>query len=168
MNSQRKIKIKRMMILWERIKKMKKMGNLVQQQSSSASLDLVAKFINPSPDTGIDSILNPNVAVSVTPSSATIIPQTPILIIQPQQITHDSTTTTIIPTTTVPEIPNFASLFGFERRVSSESDLSELKQTNQFAKALSSIQGIVDKYLASKVKDTVDVAVQLKLDKLRE
>ncbi|GJR85668.1 hypothetical protein Tco_0209679 [Tanacetum coccineum] len=117
----------------------------------------------------IDSILNPNAAVSVTPSSATIIPQTPIPIIQPQQQTHDSTTTTTIPTTTVPEIPNFASLFGFERRVSSlESDLSELKQTNQFAKALSSILGIVDKYLATKVKDTVDVAVQLKSDKLRE
>ncbi|GJU11419.1 hypothetical protein Tco_1133815 [Tanacetum coccineum] len=101
---------------------------IVQQQSSSVSSDLVAKFINPSPDTGIDSILNPNAAVFVIPSSATIIPQTPIPIIQPQQQTHDSTTTTtIIPTTTMPEIPNFASLFGFERRVSSlESDLSEL------------------------------------------
>ncbi|GJV63391.1 hypothetical protein Tco_1474219 [Tanacetum coccineum] len=91
---------------------------VVQLQISSASSDLVAKFINPSSDT---------------------------------------------------EIPNFASLFGFERRVSSlESDMSELKQTNQFAKALSSIPGIVDKYLETKVKDTVDVVVQLKSDKLRE
>ncbi|GJV12619.1 hypothetical protein Tco_1354160 [Tanacetum coccineum] len=145
MNSRRKMKINRMMILWEKNKVMKIMGNC------------------------IDSILNLNAAVSVTPSSATIIPQTPIPIIQPQQQTHDSTTTTTIPTTTVPEIPNFASLFGFEHRVSSlESDLSELKQTNQFAKALSSILGIVDKYLASKVKDTVDVVVQLKSNKLRE
>ncbi|GKF15033.1 hypothetical protein Tco_0056495 [Tanacetum coccineum] len=55
-----------------------------QLQSSSASSDLVAKFINPSLDTCIDSILNPNAAVSVTPSSTTIIPQTPILIIKPQ------------------------------------------------------------------------------------
>ncbi|GJZ95318.1 hypothetical protein Tco_0667521 [Tanacetum coccineum] len=31
---------------------------VVQQQSSSISSDLVSKFINPSPDTGIDSILN--------------------------------------------------------------------------------------------------------------
>ncbi|GKB52956.1 hypothetical protein Tco_0903709 [Tanacetum coccineum] len=127
---------------------------IVQQQSSSISLDLVAKFINPTPDTGIDSILNLNVAVSVTPSSATIIPQTPILIIQPQQKTHDSTTITI-PTKIMSEIPNFASLFSFERRVSSlESDMSALKQTNQFPEALSSILGIVDKYLVSKVKDT--------------
>ncbi|GJV72232.1 hypothetical protein Tco_1492227 [Tanacetum coccineum] len=137
------------------------------QMDSSVSSDLVSKFINPSPDTGIDSILNLNAAVSVIPSSATIIPQTPIPIIQPQQQTYDSTTTITIPTTTVPEILNFASLFGFKHRVSSlESDLSKLKQTNQFAKALSSIPGIVDKYLATKMKDYV--AVQLKSDKIRE
>ncbi|GJU90465.1 hypothetical protein Tco_1302888 [Tanacetum coccineum] len=52
--------------------------------------------------------------------------------------------------------------------VSLESDVSELKQTNQFAKALSFIPAIVDKYVATKVEDTVDVAVQLKSDKLRE
>ncbi|GJZ06915.1 hypothetical protein Tco_0540708, partial [Tanacetum coccineum] len=112
---------------------------VVQQQSSSFSSDLVAKFINPSPDTGIDSILNPNVAVYVTPSSNTTIPQPPIPIIQPQQQTHDSIITTTILTTTLPEIPNFASLFGFDRRVSSlEIELSELKQTNQFTEAVTS------------------------------
>ncbi|GKE24489.1 hypothetical protein Tco_1436001 [Tanacetum coccineum] len=142
---------------------------VVQQQSSSVSSDLVSKFINPYPDTSIDSFLNPNVAVSVTPSSDTTIPQPPIPIIQPQQQTHDSTTTTIIPTTTFPEIPNFASLFGFDRRVSSlEIELSELKQTNQFAEAVASILGIVDKYLTSKIKDELNVTLQLKSNKLRE
>ncbi|GKD30670.1 hypothetical protein Tco_1241448, partial [Tanacetum coccineum] len=153
---------------------------VVQQQSSSVSLDLVSKFINPSPDTGIDWILNPNVqsdipvnvsasATTEIPSSDTTIPQPPIPIIQSQQQTHDSTTTTTIPTTTLPEIPNFASLFGFERRESSlETELSELKQTNQFAEVLSSIPGIVDNYLASQMKDAVNVAVQLKSNKLRE
>ncbi|GJV74191.1 hypothetical protein Tco_1494186 [Tanacetum coccineum] len=147
--------------------------SVVQQQSSSVSSDLVYKFINPSPDTGIDSILNPNVQSDIhvnvsasvtteTPSFDTTIPQSPIPIIQPQQQTLDSTTTTTttIPTTTLPEIPNFASLFGFERRVSSlEFELSELKQTNQFAEALSSISGIVDNYLTSKMKDEVNVAL---------
>ncbi|GJT97840.1 hypothetical protein Tco_1093358 [Tanacetum coccineum] len=136
--------------------------DLVQQQSSSISSDLMSKFINPSLDTSIDSILNLNVqsdilvnvlvsATTETPSSDTTIPQPPIPIIQPQQQTHDSTTTT-----TFLEIPNFASLFGFERRVSSlEIELSELKQTNQFTEDLSSIPGIVDNYLAIKeqVKD---------------
>ncbi|GJV15942.1 hypothetical protein Tco_1361265, partial [Tanacetum coccineum] len=138
---------------------------VVQQQSSYVSSDLVSKFINPSPDTGIDSLLNPNVqydipvniAVSITPSSDTTIPQPPILIIQPQQQTHDSTTTTTTPTTTLSE------------RVSTlETEMSEFKQNNQFAEALSSIPGIVDKYISSKMKETVDVAVKLKSGKLRE
>ncbi|GJV28393.1 hypothetical protein Tco_1384841 [Tanacetum coccineum] len=153
---------------------------VVQQQSSSVSSDLVSKFINPSLNTSIDLILNPNVqsdiiinvsvsATTETPSSDTIIPQPPIPIIQSQQQTHDSTTTTTIPTTTFPEIPNFASLFSFERRVSSlETELSELKQNNQFAEALSSIPGIVDNYLTSQMKDAVNVDVQLQSNKLRE
>ncbi|GJR45949.1 hypothetical protein Tco_1314052 [Tanacetum coccineum] len=92
-------------------------------------------------------------ATTETPSSDTTIPQPPIPIIQPQQQTHDSTTTT-----TLPEMPNFASLFGFERRVSLlKTELFELKQTNQFAEALSSIPGIFDNYLASKMKDAVNV-----------
>ncbi|GJY43562.1 hypothetical protein Tco_0431775 [Tanacetum coccineum] len=109
----------------------------------------MSKFINPSPDTGIDSILNPNVQSDIpinvlvsatieTPSSDTTIPQPPILIIQPQQQTHDSTTIT-----TLPEIPNIASLF-----------------------ALSSILGIIDNYLASKMKYAINVAGQLKSNKL--
>ncbi|GJU75756.1 hypothetical protein Tco_1272826 [Tanacetum coccineum] len=163
-----KMKINRLMIQWEENKKMKKMRNL-QQQSSSVSSDLVSKFINPSPDKGIDSILNPNAIVSITPSFSTVIPQTPIPIIQPQQQTHDSTTTTTISITTVPEIPNFASLFGFERSVSLlEIELSELKQINQFAEAVASIPGIVDNYLTSKMKDEVNVDLQLKSNKLRE
>ncbi|GJU25109.1 retrovirus-related pol polyprotein from transposon TNT 1-94 [Tanacetum coccineum] len=93
---------------------------VVQQQSSSVSSDLVSKYINPSPDTGIDSILNQNVqshnlvnvpvSVShVTPSYASTIPQPPVPIIQTLQQTPDSTTTTTIPITTLPDIPNFAS-----------------------------------------------------------
>ncbi|GKE23157.1 hypothetical protein Tco_1434669 [Tanacetum coccineum] len=95
---------------------------VVQQQSSSVSSDLVSKFMNPTLYTGIDSILNPNIqsdipvnvsvsATTTTPSSDITIPLTPIPIIQPQQQTHDSTTTTTIPATTLPNIPNFASLF---------------------------------------------------------
>ncbi|GJU03719.1 retrovirus-related pol polyprotein from transposon TNT 1-94 [Tanacetum coccineum] len=48
------------------------------------------------------------------------------------------------------------------------TELFELKQTNQFAKALSSILNIVDNYLVSKMKEAIDVVVQLKSDKLRE
>ncbi|GJV66183.1 retrovirus-related pol polyprotein from transposon TNT 1-94 [Tanacetum coccineum] len=80
----------------------------------------------------------------------------------------DSTKTTPNPTTNLPEIPNFASLFGFEQRVFAlETEMSEFKQTSQFSEAVSSILAIVDNYLASKMKDVVDVAIQLQLNKLR-
>nr|GEW03226.1 hypothetical protein [Tanacetum cinerariifolium] len=104
---------------------------VVQQQSSSISLDLVSKFINPSSDQG-------------------------------------STTTTIL-TMIVPDIPNFASLFQFDQRVSAlETEISKFKQTSQFADVVSSIPGIVDNYLTSKIKDALDVAIQLQTNKLRE
>ncbi|GJR05156.1 hypothetical protein Tco_0528140 [Tanacetum coccineum] len=49
-----------------------------------------------------------------------------------------------------------------------EDNFSELRQTNQYAEALSSIPGIVDHYLTNKMQEAVDVAVQLKYDKIRE
>ncbi|GJY35332.1 retrovirus-related pol polyprotein from transposon TNT 1-94 [Tanacetum coccineum] len=49
-----------------------------------------------------------------------------------------------------------------------QDNFSELKQTNQYAEALSSIPGIVDHYLANKMQEAVDVAVQLKYDRIRE
>ncbi|GJR95432.1 hypothetical protein Tco_0267606 [Tanacetum coccineum] len=46
--------------------------------------------------------------------------------------------------------------------------MSEFNQTSQFAKAVSSIMGIVDQYLASKMKETVNAAVRIQLNKLKE
>ncbi|GKC57682.1 hypothetical protein Tco_1085280 [Tanacetum coccineum] len=152
---------------------------VVQQQSSSVS-DLVSKFINLSTDEGIDSVLNQNIqsdalvdipvtATTETPPTMTITFQPPFPNIHSLQQTPNLSTSTTFPTTNLPEIPNFASLFGFEQRVSSlEIELSELKQTNQFVEAVSFIPGIVDNFLASKMKEAVDVAVQLKSNKLRE
>ncbi|GJW78570.1 hypothetical protein Tco_0140252 [Tanacetum coccineum] len=46
--------------------------------------------------------------------------------------------------------------------------MSEFRQTSQFTEVVSLIPGIVDMYLASKMKEAVDVAVQLQTNKLRE
>ncbi|GJT35510.1 hypothetical protein Tco_0925929 [Tanacetum coccineum] len=149
---------------------------VVQQQSSSVS-DLVSKFISPTTDEGIDSILTPhtelttlvNVPISVateTPATTTTIHPPLFLVTQSSQQTPVTTTN---PSTTPPPIPDFASVFGFNQRVTAlESDLSKLKQSNPFAEAISSIPGIVNEYLGSKMKEAVDVAIQLKSDKIRE
>ncbi|GJW87776.1 hypothetical protein Tco_0163116 [Tanacetum coccineum] len=46
--------------------------------------------------------------------------------------------------------------------------ISQIQQTNQYADALSSIPGTVDQYLANKMQEAVNVAVQLKYDRFRE
>ncbi|GJX33390.1 hypothetical protein Tco_0243245 [Tanacetum coccineum] len=152
---------------------------VVQQQSSSVS-DLVSKFISPTTDEGIDSILTPhtesttlvNVPIYVateTLATTTTIPPPRFPVIQSSQQTPVTTTTTTNPSTTSLLIPNFASVFGFNQRVTAlVSDLSKLKQSNPFAEAISCIPGIVNEYLGSKMKEAVDMAIQLKSNKLRE
>nr|GEZ61253.1 hypothetical protein [Tanacetum cinerariifolium] len=116
-------------------------------QNSFISSDFTSKFLNLENPSLVD-----NEIASLMESSAphaTAIPE----------ITS-GLTTTILPT------PPF---FIPPLQVSTlESELSELKQTNQFAKAVSLISGIVDKYTASMMKEAVNVAVQLQTNKLRE
>ncbi|GKA18141.1 hypothetical protein Tco_0697978, partial [Tanacetum coccineum] len=151
-----------------------------QQQSSSVSSGFVSNMLNPNQDTGVDDIFEQHAeATSLTDTPVTAIvepsfsaptnhPPTPNpLVIQLQQppIQTPATTTS----SSLQNLPNFASLFGFDYRLKAlEDNFSELRQTNQYAEALSSIPGIVDQYLANKMKEAVDVAVQLKYDRILE
>ncbi|GJU22029.1 hypothetical protein Tco_1155371 [Tanacetum coccineum] len=122
-------------------------------------------MLNPSPDTGIDSIFNLNteltslVDVSVTTIaeppllSATILPPPPTPLITHLQQTPVPTPATV-PSSSLQDLPNFGSLFGFDHRLKTlETDFSEFKQTNQFDAAVSSIPDIVDAYLANKMHE---------------
>ncbi|GJX66714.1 hypothetical protein Tco_0301057 [Tanacetum coccineum] len=135
-------------------------------------------MLNPSPDRGIDTIFTPNtkatslVDVLVTTIaeppllSATTLPPTP-LITHLQQKPVPSPTT--VPSSSLQDLPNFGSLFGFDHRLKTlETDLSKFKQTNQFAKAVSSIPGIVDVYLANKMHEAVKTVVQFQSERLKD
>ncbi|GJR99826.1 hypothetical protein Tco_0316335 [Tanacetum coccineum] len=147
-----------------------------QQQSSSVSSGFVSNMLNPNQDTGVDdifrqhteatSLIDTHVTAIVEPSFTR--PPTPHpIVIQPQQLpimTPATTTSSLLE-----NLPNFASLFGFDHRLKAlEDNFSEFRQTNQYADALSSIPGTVDQYLANKMQEAVDVAVQLKYDRFRE
>ncbi|GKA38836.1 hypothetical protein Tco_0731387, partial [Tanacetum coccineum] len=105
--------------------------------TASSVSDLVSKFIYPTTDEGIDSILTPhteslvNVPISVaTKTLATTITIPPPLfpVTQSSQQTPVTTTKITNPSTTPLPLPNFASVFGFNQRVTVlESDLSKLK-----------------------------------------
>ncbi|GJR31674.1 ribonuclease H-like domain-containing protein [Tanacetum coccineum] len=151
-----------------------------QQQSSSVSSGFVSNMLNPNQDTGVDdifrqhteatSLIDTSVAAIMEPSFTAQInrPPTPHpIVIQTQQppIMTPATTTSSL----LQNLPNFASLFGFDHRLKAlEDNFSEFRQTNQYAEALSSIPSTVEQYLANKMQEAVDVAVQLKYERIRE
>ncbi|GJV70004.1 hypothetical protein Tco_1485513 [Tanacetum coccineum] len=136
------------------------------QQNTSHEFGKLLNVDNTSPNVNeISSLVN---TLTVPPSPPPVNPSSH-RITTPQQQTPESTTTTTNPITTLPEIPNFASLFGFEQRASAlETKMSEFNQTSQFVEVVSSISGIVDQYLASKMKEAMDVAVRIQSNKLKE
>ncbi|GKA16092.1 hypothetical protein Tco_0695839 [Tanacetum coccineum] len=156
------------------------LGHSGQQQSSSVSYGFISNMLNPSPDTGIDTIFTLNneatllVDVPVTTIaeppllSATTLPPPPTPLITHLQQTPVPAPTTV-PSYSLQDLPNFDSLFGFDHRLKTlKTNFSEFKKTNQFAEAVSSIPDIVDAYLANKMHEAVKTAIQLQSERLRD
>ncbi|GJZ66978.1 hypothetical protein Tco_0630218 [Tanacetum coccineum] len=151
-----------------------------QQQSSFVSSGFISNMLNPSPDTGIDSIFNLNTkSTSLIDVSVTTIAEPPLLstITLPPPptplITHlqqtPVPTPANVPSSSLQDLPNFGSLFRFDHRLKTlETDFSELKQTNKFAATVSLIPDIVDAYLANKMSKAVKTVVQLQSHRLRD
>nr|GFB53510.1 hypothetical protein [Tanacetum cinerariifolium] len=73
------------------------------------------------------------------------------------------------PSTLLQDLPNFGSLFGFDHRLKTlEANFFEFVQTNQFAGAVFSILGIVQRYMDQWMNEAVKVAVQIQFDRLRD
>nr|GEU46418.1 hypothetical protein [Tanacetum cinerariifolium] len=104
---------------------------------------------SPSPDIGIDSIFNLNTeSTSLVDVSVTTIAEPPLL------------STTTLPPPPTPLITHLLKTL--------EIDFLEFKQTNQFAKAVSSIPIIVDSYLANKMNEAIKTVIQLQSDRLQD
>nr|GEV52619.1 hypothetical protein [Tanacetum cinerariifolium] len=119
-------------------------------------------MLNPTPDVGIESIfettsqMDVQTPTSVAPlhvSAPTVTPSTIATITTTQQAPTPPTTT---PSTLLQDLPNFGSLFGFDHRLKTlEANFSEFMQTNQFAGAVSSIPGIVQRYMDQRMNEAV-------------
>ncbi|GJW61274.1 retrovirus-related pol polyprotein from transposon TNT 1-94 [Tanacetum coccineum] len=142
--------------------------------SSSVSSGFVSNILNPSPDTGIDSLFNLNtestllVDVLVTTFaeppllSVTTLPLPPTPLITHLQQTPVATPPTV-PSYLLQDLPNFGSLFRFDHRLKTlEKNFSEFNQTNQFVASVSLIPDIVDAYIANKMHEAVKIADQVK------
>ncbi|GKE79464.1 hypothetical protein Tco_1545584, partial [Tanacetum coccineum] len=136
-------------------------------------------MLNPRPDTGIDSIFTLNTkATSLVDVPVTTIAEPPLVFATtppppPTPLTHMQQTPvptpTIVPSSSLQDLPNFGSLFGFDQRLKTlEIEFFEFKQTNQFVETVLSIPGIIDTYLANKMHEAVKIDVQLQSDRLRD
>ncbi|GKA80647.1 hypothetical protein Tco_0787339, partial [Tanacetum coccineum] len=96
------------------------------------------------------------------PEVTTIIPPPPPSINHLQhQATPTPTPTTSETTTLFTALPDFSLVFKFNDRVTNlEKDLSEMKQVNQYAQAISSIPAIVDRYIDNKLGEAINEAIQ--------
>nr|GEV55549.1 retrovirus-related Pol polyprotein from transposon TNT 1-94 [Tanacetum cinerariifolium] len=123
---------------------------------------------NPSPaDYEIASLMD------ISARHATVVPENtsdftttirpPPLLFNPllQQATLTLTPTSSEATTSFPSLLDFTSIFKFNERVTNlKKDLSEMKQVDQYAQALSSIPAIVDRYMDNKLGEAINKAIQ--------
>ncbi|GKD39906.1 hypothetical protein Tco_1260113, partial [Tanacetum coccineum] len=124
-----------------------------QQQSSFVSSGFVSNMFNTSPDTGIDSIFNINnkstslVDVPVTTivelplSSATTLPPPTIPLITHLQKTP-APTPIIVPSSSLQDLPNFGSLFGFDHRLKT-LEIERSRSTHKTKKKIMSSYHII-------------------------
>nr|GEY66209.1 hypothetical protein [Tanacetum cinerariifolium] len=72
---------------------------------------------------------------------------------------------TTAPSTFLQDLPNFGSLFRFDHRLKTlEANFSEFTQTNQFAGAVSSIPGIVHRYMDQRMNEAVKTSYAVAAD----
>ncbi|GJU78849.1 hypothetical protein Tco_1275919 [Tanacetum coccineum] len=135
---------------------------IIQTTQVIEDTHVIITLVNPEVDVPVTTIAEPPLLFAI------ILPLPPTPLIIHLQQTPVPTPTTIL-SSSLQDLPNFGSLFGFDHRLKTlETDFSEFKQTNQFAAAVSSIPSIVDAYLANKMHEAVKIAVQLQSDRLRD
>nr|GEY13561.1 hypothetical protein [Tanacetum cinerariifolium] len=111
------------------------------------------------PDGQQQSSVDAPVSTTVVPllvTAPTLPPPSIPIMSQVQQAPAPTPTTA--PSSLLQDLPNFGSLFGFDHRLKTlEANLSEFMQTNQFAGAVSSIPGVVDRYIDHRMNEAVKI-----------
>nr|GEX49017.1 hypothetical protein [Tanacetum cinerariifolium] len=116
-----------------------------------------------------DDVRHATTVPEITSSFAATIPPTPPFFNPlPHQETPTPTPTTFEATTSFPSLLNFSSVFRFIDRVTNlENDLSELKEVDQYAQAISLILAIMDRYMDNKlVRRIIREEVKTQLPKI--
>ncbi|GKB36739.1 hypothetical protein Tco_0881681 [Tanacetum coccineum] len=133
-------------------------------------MDTTIRHEEPSSQTSSLFIIPVMVIPKITSAFTTTIPLpppsfNPLL----QQTTPTPTPTASKVTTSFPTLPDFASVFRFNYRVTNlERDLSEMKQFDQYAQAISSIPAIIYHYIDNKRREAIQQAIKSYTAECRE
>nr|GEW82020.1 hypothetical protein [Tanacetum cinerariifolium] len=132
-------------------------------------------MLNLTPDAGMESIfettsqIDVQTLTSVAPLPVSAPTITPSTIATVTTIQQTPTLPTTALSTLLQDLPNFGSQFRFDHRLKTlEANFFEFTQMNQFVGAVSSIPGIVHRYMDERMNESVKVAVQLQSYKLYE
>ncbi|GJU09910.1 hypothetical protein Tco_1132306 [Tanacetum coccineum] len=150
-------------------------GPMQSSYVSSDFTDKILTFKNVSPaDNEIASLMDTTVCHEEPNGQTSTLFIVPIMVIPttisppphffnplPQQATPTPTPTTSEATTSFPALLDFSFVFKFNDRVTKfETDLSEMKQVDQYAQAISSIPAIVDHYINNNLGEAIHKAIQ--------
>nr|GEU88376.1 hypothetical protein [Tanacetum cinerariifolium] len=103
---------------------------------------------------GRDAYVQALIIVASLTLSAPTLP--PLTIPTSSQVQQAPTLPTTAPSTFLQDLPNFGLFFGFDHRLKTlEANFSKFVQTNQFAGAVSSIPGIVQRYMDQRMNEVV-------------
>ncbi|GKA84511.1 hypothetical protein Tco_0806106 [Tanacetum coccineum] len=135
---------------------------IVQTTQVIEDTHVIITSVNPKVDVPVTTFVEPPLL------SATTLPLPPTPLITHLQQTPVPTPPTI-PSSSLQDLPNFGSLFGFDNRLKTlENNFLEFNKMNQFAVAVSLIPVIVDAYLSNKMHEAVKTAVHLQSERLRD
>ncbi|GJU71863.1 hypothetical protein Tco_1263268 [Tanacetum coccineum] len=139
-------------------------------QSSPVSSDFTSKLLNfDNTPPRLDETSSQTSSLFTVPitafpeiTSATTVPPPPCSFNPfPRQTTPTPTPTTSEATTSFLALPDFSSVFKFNDHVTNlEKTLSEMKQVDHYAQALSSIPAIVDGYIGNQLQETIQKSIQ--------
>nr|GFB85412.1 hypothetical protein [Tanacetum cinerariifolium] len=120
-----------------------------QQQSSSVSSQFVISMLNPSPDADIDSLFETTPRLDV------------------QALTTVASLTLTAPTLPPPTIPTISQQTQAPNPpTTAPTNFSEFMQTNQFARAVSSILEIIERYMDQRMNEAVKILIEkMKINK---
>nr|GFB90603.1 hypothetical protein [Tanacetum cinerariifolium] len=143
------------------------LGRGIQTTQEFKDSHVTLTSVNPDGQQQSSSVSSQFVTMAPLPMSApTLTSSTISTVTTTQQAPLPPTTAS---STLLQDPPNFGSLFGFDNRLKTlEANFSEFMQTNQFAGSVSSIHGIVQRYLDQRMNEAVKVAVQIQSDRLRD